>query len=367
MLPYNFNKKLGYYKLDNEEYEYKVEALIDAKIKRTTSQVEFDFNNDFFSQVKWKEEPLEALDALYAERARQIREKYDYVIIAYSGGSDSWNILKSFLSNGLKVDEIITTVPLEATKNKNPSNIDYSPYNFWSEYHYVTKPDLEEVAKNHPEIKITVSDWSARCDKIKLKDGWVLEKSNSFAVTNKWSITQNTNSVWSRKNICYVVGHDKPRICYKNNKFYIYFLDFISHTTVDVDGYTTDTITTEFFYWAPESEKILRKQAHIIKKFFLDNQYLIPYITWPISDPNNRTFYEQLVKGLIYKNYNLTKFQVNKPKTLFGVVWDYLVLDASSKIFKQWKSSIDELMPLIPDQYLQNGAPIGFVSNFYEI
>jgi len=49
----------------------------------------------------------ESLDFLYALRARQLREKYDYLVLYFSGGADSTNILKTFIDNNIFLDEIV--------------------------------------------------------------------------------------------------------------------------------------------------------------------------------------------------------------------------------------------------------------------
>ena len=99
------NKNLGYYTVGNREFFSKIQACIHAT---TTNQDPiWHFNNDVFNNFDWTIEPSETLDELYNARARQLREEYDYVALSYSGGSDSHNILMSFLRQGLHIDELI--------------------------------------------------------------------------------------------------------------------------------------------------------------------------------------------------------------------------------------------------------------------
>lgn len=369
MLPYNYNRKLGFYKIGNQEFKSRTIALLESAQADNAPYIQFDFNNEFFSKVSWKKEPSENLRELYKQRALQLREKYDYVIIAYTGGSDSWTLLNAFLSNNIRVDEIIHFAPLEAIKSLEIDNNDFSPTNIATEYYLTTKPQLDLIAARYPCIKITIHDWAQGSNKVKLDSNWQWSRSANLTpqISRRWKLEDKTDSVWKHKKIGYVQGLEKPRICIKDNKYWIYFLDFIHLQTLDLEDYSNDHWTTEFFYWSPDSEKILRKQAHTIKKFFELNPSLKSYITWPIVNPNNRTFYETLVKGLIYPDYDLSLFQVNKPKSLLTFGLEELVASVNPSLYKDWQGGINELLNATEDRYKKNNDFIGFVSDFYEI
>jgi hypothetical protein len=52
-----------------------------------------NFNKDLLGKIPLK--------TLYKERAQQLRDNYDELILYYSGGSDSHNILHTFLQNNI--------------------------------------------------------------------------------------------------------------------------------------------------------------------------------------------------------------------------------------------------------------------------
>jgi len=58
--------------------------------------------------VDWTKEPKESFKELCRQRAEQIRDTYDYVIVYFSGGSDSTTVMNAFLDNGIKIDEVVT-------------------------------------------------------------------------------------------------------------------------------------------------------------------------------------------------------------------------------------------------------------------
>ena len=63
-----------------------------------------------FNIFDWSKEPTESWKELKKQRAQHIRDNYDYVVLYFSGGSDSTTVLNSFYDNNIYIDEIVTTV-----------------------------------------------------------------------------------------------------------------------------------------------------------------------------------------------------------------------------------------------------------------
>jgi very-short-patch-repair endonuclease len=148
--------KQGVYKVGNVFIKNKTMALLEAS-KNKQFPI-WDFNNYIFQSIDWSILLKESLQSLYVQRCKQLREKYDYLILNYSGGSDSWNILKTFSNNNIHLDEIFVYWPISATKGLYKPDIENKqPYNFLSEWDFHIKPDLEYIAKNYPKIKITIN------------------------------------------------------------------------------------------------------------------------------------------------------------------------------------------------------------------
>ena len=131
------NPKLGFYEVGKDIFYNKVEALEAAtRLKIPFESVHWNFNDEVFKRLDWTQEPDLTLTSLYEARARQLREKYDYIIINCSGGSDSTTALFSFINQGLHVDEIIVRYAKSATQGKKPNITDFRPENEWSEYFF---------------------------------------------------------------------------------------------------------------------------------------------------------------------------------------------------------------------------------------
>jgi len=155
----NINPKLGFYTCNGQTFDSKIQAYLYASTVK--QQVHWNFNNEEFSKHDWTVEPEQTLDQLYDARARQIREKYDYVILSYSGGADSHNILMSFIRQGLLIDEIVVNTMEKANSKFTIVNETVlNPEHAAAEHKLNTIPRLKEVEHLIPRTKINVLDLS---------------------------------------------------------------------------------------------------------------------------------------------------------------------------------------------------------------
>jgi len=106
----------GHWEVGNREFKNKFQALIFAT--ETNQEVDYiyfdqiwkDFDRSLLGKISLKE--------LYRQRARQIRDSYDYLILYFSGGADSYNVLRSFIDNNIKLDEVCVKWPMAAIKSQ---------------------------------------------------------------------------------------------------------------------------------------------------------------------------------------------------------------------------------------------------------
>ena len=156
MIP--LNSPHGYYIVGDQIYLNKSEAVFQAST--TGKELVWKFHDDVFNTINWNQRPSGTLRDLYKERAQQIRDKYDYVVVHFSGGMDSWTVLNSFLSNGIHVDEIFTRWAFAERKFKDADSNNKDSSNLSSEFEYAVVPVLEHIKKNFPNINIVVDDYS---------------------------------------------------------------------------------------------------------------------------------------------------------------------------------------------------------------
>jgi hypothetical protein len=332
------NPDLGYYEIGGVKYWNKASALLEGtKLGFKYSDLHWNFNDDFFDKFNWTEEPAGSITEYYQTRARALREKYDYIILNCSGGADSTTMLYSFLQQGLFVDEIMMRHADVGTK-KYQGQLNLEASNEHSEYEYAGIPLLQWVNKVSPKTKITVHDFSL--DIINQDLTWDENfiywcgdyVTPGCIVRYTHASMKDSLSMFDKgRSVGILFGTDKPRVYAHDNNLYLFFMDRAVHSATPAtvtNGY--DNINVELFYWAPESANMVAKQCHLIKNWFnhpMNNRlkYMLSQ-DW-LANPVNRTVYESVIKGVIYEDYDLSTFQVNKPSRTVLQEWDYWIND----------------------------------------
>lgn len=266
MLFKNDPHKHGYYEVDGNRTFSKLEAI--EIQNKTGAWPHWRFNDDIFNQVNWKAEPQLDLYEMYKDRARQIREAYDYVVLFYSGGSDSVNMLTAWIDAGLKIDEIATVWSLEGSKDpRDHMNI---------EIDLVVFPGIKRLKDKGLEFKFRLIDNAQHTiDFIKsVKDDYNYYANNHFSTNNivksqfRERIKDYVDIIDSGKSLCFVWGFEKPQLFHDGDKHYLQFFDIMDNC---VSPYSQARVSQgwydELFYWSPDMPQLIVKQAHTLLKF----------------------------------------------------------------------------------------------------
>jgi hypothetical protein len=372
------NPKLGFYQVGEQRYFNKVDALIEATKQNIFP--EWNYNKEAFDQVDWLVEPSTTLQELYRIRAQQIRERYDYIRLEVSGGGDSSTVVYSFIKNNIHLDEVVFRYPKAGEKNVTDDPFNTKPENTLSEWRYAAKPLLDWIAVHSPSTKITVHDYSIDMLNSKHDESWVYDTRDYFQPGHPFKFTvdavdDHKETLNQGKSICLLWGIDKPKICIKDGHWYLYFMDIQANSAnPNVGDYTN--VTNEYFYWSPDLPELLAKQAHLIKNWFnlQSNQYLQHLVRWPNYSFSQRTTFEQIIKPLIYPDYDHTTFQTSKPTNSFYNEMDYWFYTnfQDTHAYNVWKAGLAFLVDNIDLKYFNKelGKPVGFVgflSPFYKI
>jgi hypothetical protein len=306
----------------------------------TKSNVKFVFHDELFSKFDWAKEPTESLQELYKQRAIQLRDKYKYLIVGYSGGSDSHQILQTFLDNDIFVDEVFTS-----TWQKLLSGIDRAELSadehlkFFLEYELNVVPMLKLIKEKSPLTKITVADTSDFLyNDVKTRNfevmGMLKTNGGSFRgllvpipQTIKLFAGYTVNKL-SQDGIAFISGVDKPVIQKHGKSIFACFSDV---------GYTYDKLMNnkvidkvckfEYFYWTPDFPLIPIKQAHVVKKALeTDKTFFAVYLDITnnaIKHDQNRKFghnhwhdFDQYLIHKIYPDLKGLSYVVGKPKKI---------------------------------------------------
>lgn len=277
----NPNNKFGYFKAGEH---FKTYSQFEAQeyAAKTGNKVEWNFNDEFFSTIDWTVEPTESLKELYAERARQIRNKYDYLVLYFSGGSDSHNILSTFLENNIYIDEILTHHTYNGVKDKlsHTGNL--------VEISLAAMPEAKKYIEKFPTTIHRIVDISEM-----IKDYWTdnikdlkfnFMYYSNFYITPHNSVATNLPTILpdykrltdSGKRVCFIHGNDKPYIQVEQGKWYFSFHSDSVESSFSIKRQFEKTpVHDVLFYWDPDSWKIMVKQAHVLRAYLYKNHEII--------------------------------------------------------------------------------------------
>lgn len=355
------NKKLGYYVVNNEIYYNKNQAMLAGSKQPgdvsglNNDPVRWMFNEDAFIKFPWHEEPNVSLNELYRIRAQQLRDHYDYIRLELSGGADSTTVAYAFLLNGIRLDEVVFRYPESGSKDASGNPWDTESRNHLSEWEFSAKPLLNWIKTNYPEVKITVHDFVDEIVKEKSNDeNWIYKTRHYIHPGHVHKHVIDKTLADTGKRVAVVYGIDKPKVCIKDGKFFMYFVDSqASNNHPEIGDYTN--ITNEFFYWSPDACELLAKQAHMIKNWFSmpSHQTISHVLHWPNNDYSTRTFREQVLKPIIYPDYDLNTFQTAKSTNAIRAEMDnwFFTNFRDTDLYSTWTAGIDYLQTHLDTRY----------------
>lgn len=264
--------KFGYYKVGDFKSYSKLEAI--EYHGKTKNPIEWNFNQEIFSKFDWTTEPPGSLEYWYGVRAQQIRDKYDYIVLFYSGGADSHNVLQSFVRNNLFIDEIAQYHNLDAEHGNKKAWLN-------EEVVETSVPITQELIATNPIYSNTqhrLIDLTDIQKQILLKDDnrwdhWY--KMNNYYTPNNLAISYIREYVPAYKEladkgkkVCFIWAIEKPVVDFSNDKFSVSFVDGTDYAVSPRSQMlNNDWEHDEFFYWSPDLPELACKQAHVVKRY----------------------------------------------------------------------------------------------------
>lgn len=306
--------KYGYWLAGETKFLKKFDALVYAS--KNKLPVRFYYHDDLWKNFDRSLLGKQSLSVLYKERAQQLRDQYDYLILYYSGGADSHNVLRTFVDNDIKLDEVCVKWPKPLMDGKfyTANSQDTSAKNYWSEWDYCVKPTLKWLQHSHPEIKITIKDYVESFDRLNIES--YFERSNLVRgggllmnnVTSESEIPLTNQG----KLVGHIYGIDKPCLLTHKNKIYMFFTDL----ALDQVGRSNiDYYSSECFYWTPDFPILAMEQAYQLSLRYIADKSIRKYL-WNGSKTQDRPslnqFQNDLARSVLYDNWD-HRFQSGKP------------------------------------------------------
>jgi hypothetical protein len=237
----------------------------------TGKPVEFYCNDHVYDLFDWAVEPQESFDELMRQHAVNLRDRYQRLILLYSGGTDSQTIYNIFVKNNIHLDEIIIKV-----SDTNPA-YPYKHYKWLIDNHPDATTKLTYYEGNDPELR----------GKEITSDNWVFENQGEIY---KFGMPVGGNGV---KFLCEknhaghtwaaITGCEKPKLVYRNGQWHSRQLDTVLRQLMGYDY-------LEHFFLEP---RIHIKQSYLVKhavKQLITDQGLPLYdgdwaeSKWPVTE-----------------------------------------------------------------------------------
>lgn len=343
----------GFWTVNGEIVYSKVQSIMLAQ-QKNTHDIRYHYWDHVFSSYDWKAEPIQSLPELYKNRAQQLRDSYDHLVILYSGGSDSSNTLKTFLKNNIKVDEVAYW------------------YNSYDEYNNPTNLEIihagsEMLHKCRDQYGITITKIDERpyYNNINLKNHeWVMHAEPSLisAQLSRSRIIYD-NPQWnaltdSGLRVGIVMGLEKPRIFMDNDHWTSAFLDVLFCYNYEEFHYKQPPVTIEPFYSSPNYPLIPIKQCHVIKNY-INLTYDSGFIKENFNNTAafNRELYFKIVRNLVYPYWNDNTYTIGKGANVLNAkhscIWNSNT-DFSQKYF----SGLHWLNEAVDSYFLNSGSAL---------
>ena len=322
--------------------------------------------------MDWTIEPPHSLDYYYLEQAKRIRDKYDYVILCYSGGYDSTNVLETFYYNNIKLDKIVVAGAFDQD-TAEMSDENHNGEIYYNAIPYVKELGLENILQvidytklfddtNNFSILNQNQNWIDLCGPWFSPHNWFWYDIEKYVVPEEYK----------NKKVAIIFGKDKPSLFFSNdgkqllapngnmrlNGFLFRDTPVLSYASTDYKRNLYGNIERVDFYWDPEYTEILLKQIHVLYRYYqlsLINEYSREEGTQKFGDKTTNALVYNLRKKIIFKS-------PKSPTFLLSLRDNYLKQKTNNEIYEIHKKGLDELKYRTVDE-----EPAVVYSKFYSV
>ena len=304
------------------------------------------FNEQFYDQIDWTVEPRTNIHELYARRARELREKYDYLVLHFSGGHDSGAILETFMINDIKLDEVNIAAPQLII---DPDPNDRTAKNTYAEVALCATPNAQYVKEKYqPDLKISHTQTDKLSVSELLDKDWIenthgdLNPGGKFRAHANRLHTRFQDLTDRGRTVAHVDGLDKPVFTIRGQDLYVVFSDFIRFRNPDLSDKNQVSLV-EHFFWAPSTAELICKQCHMILNKINSMPDSLDFARRMIMDRNDRRHHDW-VASIIYPGRFLPRWDAEKAKNQVIREWDaWFYQDTNTEHYQNWKKVMDYL------------------------
>jgi len=230
------------YKVNSQYFNNVYLALHNAW--KSNSKLELYCKDFEYDQFDWTHEPESSINDLMAAHAHNLRNRYDRLILLWSGGTDSHTIYNIFKRENIHIDEIMIKASHHSAGFPE-KNYEWIAQHHWDPTTVITRYDDHDMVLR--EFDIPNEDWVWRNKGDLLKYGMT---SSGDGV--KFLCDKNHAGT----NYCAVAGYEKPRLIFRNGHWHSRQLDITMRPTMGHDY-------IHHFFLEP---LINIKQSHLVKR-----------------------------------------------------------------------------------------------------
>jgi hypothetical protein len=309
------DKNFMYYDVGGEKFHSDLKAF-QHFTQNTKLSLSFNLNYRLFDE-DWTKEPPLSISAYRSEMCDQIAARYDRIIIAYSGGTDSETLVDEFKRKRVRNIELLHTDEQTASVVGARK---------WLRAHMKTAIEKKHMdAVQELGWKITIGETWQMQDSKKLErtladyeEGcWNVD----YRMINPWHLNNNINRMTrsTKQKTCLVFGKEKPQILIRDGWWCFQLLNANWQQPIDCVDNDTDLV---YFYVNDYCSNLIKKLSHAkaveMEKIFIE-EHLMPTTENSMKvSVQSGSYRERLLKAMGYNA--ITRF-LNTNGTLLGSGW----------------------------------------------
>lgn len=203
------------YKIGQISTRSKIDALMKSAFQ--TWRIDLDWNHDCWARIDWTE-PSESIDQLQQDLAKQIRQCFSKVYVMFSGGWDSWTVVRSFHSAGVKLDGLAV---IQRTY-QHPEEVE------------AIRGQISRIKQYfYPDIDVKWLTWTSKEATdlyLRLKDDWIFDgtldpKMGKVDRIKQFSMDRELADIVFGDHGLLIDGNDKPKLDIMDGTWYCRYND----------------------------------------------------------------------------------------------------------------------------------------------
>jgi len=340
----------------------KPEALLYATAYKT--DIRYYYNDHVFENYDWSIEPTESLDELYRQRALELRDRYDYIIALFSGGSDSTNMVRTFLNNNILLDEVVSYGAWNNCMDFNDKcNIEVT---------FSAKPVINEILKS--TSKFTHLNLFDQFNQAYTNSDWILSSDTymaaytDFVQKSLYSMSHVRKLIDQGKKVCYLWGLEKPNLVINNDTYHLIFADQRYNSNQYGDSQNKD-FDQVWFYSDVACTKLIAKQAHSLINYYNSHFQRKEIFDLIMSFQKHTVRESNIVNTILYPTtWDNSTFSLGKNKsTLHSQKWTTFETQMQeSSQYQNWIGGVNDFMRSIDPKFLSTN-PVFVIKPFVKV